>query len=65
MPSSICWLDFESELSAPGWKIPFPAIATTFHVNDGARLWLTHQIPELIERLIRFGMSYDPERMII
>ena len=53
MLSSITFLDFESELSAPGWKIPFPAIATTFHVNDGARLWLTHQIPELIERLLR------------
>lgn len=52
MPSSCTWFDFESGLSAPGWKIPFPAIATTYHVNDGSRLWLTHQIPELIERLL-------------
>lgn len=48
----IVWIDFESELSAPGYRIPFPAICTTFHVQDGARLWLTHQLPELLERLL-------------
>lgn len=52
MPSSVTWIDFESELSAPGYKIPFPAICTTFHVNDGARLWYTHQLPELWDRLL-------------
>lgn len=50
--SSVTWLDFESELAAPGYRIPFPAIATTYHVNDGARLWLTHQLPELLDRLL-------------
>lgn len=52
MPSSVTWIDFESELSAPGWKIPFPAICTTFHAQDGARLWFTHQLPELWDRLL-------------
>lgn len=51
-PSSICWLDFESELAAPGYRIPFPAIATTYHQRDGARLWLTHQLPGLLDRLL-------------
>lgn len=52
MPSSVTWVDFESELSAPGYKIPFPAIATTYTPADGARLWYTHQLPELWDRLL-------------
>jgi hypothetical protein len=52
MPSSVTFLDFETDLSAPGYMIPFPAIATTYAPTDGARLWLTHQLPELLERLL-------------
>lgn len=50
--SSITWLDLETEIMSPGNRLPHPAIATTWHPQDGARLWLTHQLPELIERLL-------------
>lgn len=50
--SSICWLDFETELMSPGNRLPHPAIATTYHSADGARLWHTHELPELLDRLL-------------
>jgi hypothetical protein len=45
-------LDFESCLIRPGLILPPPAIATTYHPADGARLWLTHQLPEMLERVL-------------
>ncbi len=50
--SSICWLDLETDLISSAYRLPMPAIATTYHAQDGARLWLTHQLPELFERLL-------------
>lgn len=50
--TSIVWLDFETELMAPGYKLPHPAIATTYHSADGARLWTTDELPGLLDRLL-------------
>lgn len=49
---NIVWADLETDLLSPGNKLPMPAICTTFHVNDGARLWTTAQLPELWDRLL-------------
>jgi hypothetical protein len=46
------WVDYETEIMSPGNRLPMPAIATTWHPQDGARLWLTHQLPELWDRLL-------------
>ena len=45
-------LDFETCLIRPGLILPPPAIATTYHPQDGARLWLTHQLEEMLERVL-------------
>lgn len=50
--SSVTWLDLETEMMSPGNRLPMPAIATTWHPQDGARLWLTHELPELFDRLL-------------
>lgn len=44
-------LDLETSLVRPGLILPPPAIATTYHPQAGAQLWLTHQLPELFEKL--------------
>lgn len=46
-------LDFETALIRPGLMLPPPAIATTYHPADGARLWLTHEIPGMLERVLQ------------
>jgi hypothetical protein len=50
--SEITWIDYETELMSPGNRLPMPAIATTWHPQDGARLWTTEQLPELWDRLL-------------
>ena len=51
----VVFVDFETELIAPGNALPRPAIATTYTAPDeahalgapamaGAQLWLTHQL---------------------
>lgn len=50
--SDITFVDLETELMAPGYRLPMPAIATTWNRRDGARLWLTHELPELWDRLL-------------
>jgi hypothetical protein len=52
MTDRVTWVDLETDLIAPGYCLPCPAIATTFSKRDGARLWLTHQLPELFDRLL-------------
>lgn len=56
---SVIWFDFETELSAPGAKIPRPAILTTYDPRPnapalvaGARLWLTHELAGVLEALL-------------
>lgn len=46
-------LDLETALVRPGLILPPPAIATTYTPRDGARLWLTKDLPYLFERLFR------------
>jgi hypothetical protein len=45
--------DLETGLIRPGLLLPPPAIATSFHPADGARLWHTHEIPAFIERALQ------------
>ncbi len=47
---TIC--DIESSLIAPAYILPHPAVASTYHPRDGARLWLTHQLPEMLDKLL-------------
>ncbi len=47
---TIC--DIESSLIAPAYILPHPACASTYHPRDGARLWLTHQLPEMLDKLL-------------
>lgn len=59
LSEQIIFFDFESELSAPGAKIPRPAILTTYDPRPnapalvaGARLWLTHELAGVLEALL-------------
>lgn len=45
--------DLETALIRPGLILPPPAIATSYHPQDGARLHLTHEIPAFFERALR------------
>jgi hypothetical protein len=44
--------DFETDLIRPGGTLPVPSVASTYHPRDGARIWLTHQLPELFDRML-------------
>jgi hypothetical protein len=46
-------IDLETALIRPGLLLPPPVIATSYHPADGARLHLTHEIPQFFERLLR------------
>lgn len=59
-------LDFETCCFTPGWMAPLPVCASTYHPQDGTRLWATDQLPELVERLfggrepiLGHGFAYD------
>ena len=53
MDLSRCTLvDYETSLIAPGNILPPPAIATTYHCADGARLWKTADLPRMWECLL-------------
>jgi hypothetical protein len=47
--------DLETGLIRPGLLLPPPAICTSYHPQDGARLWTTEQIPAFIERALSEG----------
>jgi hypothetical protein len=46
-------LDYETSLIRPGLILPPPAIMTSYHPQDGARLHLTHEIPAFLERVLQ------------
>lgn len=48
-------VDLETALIRPGLLLPPPAICTSYHPQDGARLWTTAQIPEFFERALKEG----------
>lgn len=59
-------LDFETCCFNPGWMAPLPVCASTYHPEDGTRIWTTDQLPEMVERLfggrgpiLMHGGAYD------
>jgi hypothetical protein len=61
-----CALDFETCRFAPGMMAPPPVCASTYHPQDGARIWVTDQLPGMIERVfserapvLGHGFAYD------
>lgn len=59
-------LDFETCRFAPGMMAPPPVCASTYHPQDGARIWVTDQLPAMIERVfsernpvLGHGFAYD------
>ncbi len=59
-------LDFETVCFAPGMMAPPIVCASTYHPQDGVRLWETSQLEELLERLLDdptpilgHGFAYD------
>jgi hypothetical protein len=64
----VCFIDYETELIAPGYILPRPAIATTYLAPDdaaelgwsafsGAQLWLTHQLDGLWRFLLEQAIA--------
>lgn len=43
--------DFETCCFRPGLMAPPPVCASTYHPQDGTRLWSTEQLPEVCERI--------------
>lgn len=43
--------DFETICFAPGMMAPPPVCASTYHPQDGTRIWVTDELPSLCERL--------------
>src|SRR5690606_10046942 len=61
-----CALDFETLRFAPGMMAPPPVCASTYHPQDGARIWVTRELPAMIERVfsdpapvLGHGFAYD------
>lgn len=59
-------LDFETMTFAPGMMAPPIVCASTYHPQDGTRIWATDQLEELLERLLDnpepilgHGFAYD------
>lgn len=59
-------LDLETVPFAPGMMAPPPVCASTFHPEDGVRIWPTDQLPGLFDRLfnepapiLTHGGAYD------
>lgn len=59
-------LDFETCRFAPGMMAPPPVCASTYHPQDGARIWVTSELPAMIERVfsdpapvLGHGFAYD------
>lgn len=50
--ASVIWFDFETDLSHPGYRIPQPAILTTYSEALGARLWLTRELATVLEQIL-------------
>lgn len=48
-------LDFETICFAPGMMAPPVVCASTYHPQDGLRLWATDQLEELLDRLLEQG----------
>lgn len=48
-------LDFETMTFAPGMMAPPIVCASTYHPQDGVRLWATHELEALLERLLDNG----------
>lgn len=64
-------LDFETCKFAPGLMAPPPICASTYHPQDGVRIWTTPELPGMVERLFRdptpilgHGFAYDSCVMI-
>lgn len=51
--NDITVLDLETSLIRPGLRCPPPAIATTYHPRDGKRLWYTHQLAGMFDRVLQ------------
>lgn len=58
--------DFETIPFAPGLMAPPPVCASTYHPQDGKRIWVTIELPGLLDRLLTenvpvltHGGSYD------
>lgn len=59
-------LDFETMRFAPGMMAPPPVCASTYHPQDGTRIWVTQELPAMIERVfsernpvLGHGFAYD------
>jgi len=50
--SRVTFVDYETSLICPGQILPPPAIATTYHPADGARLWKTADLPRMWDALL-------------
>lgn len=58
--------DYETCCFAPGLMAPPPVCASTYHPQDGRRIWVTDELPALMDRLLTertpiltHGGSYD------
>lgn len=58
--------DYETCCFAPGLMAPPPVCASTYHPQDGRRIWVAEELPGLLERLLSertpiltHGGSYD------
>lgn len=49
--SQIVYFDLESDLIRPGYQLPEPVVASTYHAQDGVRVWLHGELPRLVECL--------------
>lgn len=45
-------LDFETCTFAPGLMAPPPVCASTYHPQDGLRIWTTYELPAMLDRLL-------------
>ena len=59
-------LDFETVCFAPGMMAPPPVCASTYHPQDGTRIWVTDELPAMCERIasdrtsiLGHGFAYD------